>query len=88
LFNDHNLTVVVFWPFVPFPTHTVSNTISNHTCWVKQTLICSPTTTYDFWDPTLVWFFQIGSSYGPNLLIAFGDKHIIIFPKTWAKHYT
>jgi hypothetical protein len=33
-------------------------------------------------------FCQIGSSYGPDLLIAFGDKDIIIFPKTWANHYT
>jgi hypothetical protein len=30
-------------------------------------------------------FCQIGSSYGPDLVIAFGDKHIIIFPKTWGK---
>jgi hypothetical protein len=28
-------------------------------------------------------FCQIGSSNEPDLLIAFGDKHIIIFPKTW-----
>jgi hypothetical protein len=32
-------------------------------------------------------FCQIGFSYGPDLLITFGDKHIIIFLKTWANHY-
>jgi hypothetical protein len=87
LFDDHILTIVVFWPFVPFPAHTVNNIVSSHTCWVKQ-IICSPTTIYDFWIQLWFGFCQIGSSYEPNLLIAFGNKHIIIFLKTWANHYT
>jgi hypothetical protein len=33
-------------------------------------------------------FCQIGYNYRPELVIVFGDKHIIIFPKTWANHYT
>jgi hypothetical protein len=27
-FDDQNLVVVIFWPFVPFPTHTINNTMS------------------------------------------------------------